>query len=248
MVQLGIPKANTTTMYSVTAAEAGLPYRSVWRVQQTAVGSSMRFVPDLSVHLVYDLAGLIDVEPFLLYAGNRFIDLVLPAGTQLLGLQFPVWEALTLSEAETGEAALYSVQFDAEWAYLIYFTLLELRNTGGTPADELHQIGHFLPWIDASLRKDLRQHFMRVASQPQQAEVIAYSERHQRRLYHEFTALTPGQFKRILRFQQALQRMQVERRLSWDDYFDQAHYIREFKAFTGMTPAALLKAYYAYSS
>jgi methylphosphotriester-DNA--protein-cysteine methyltransferase len=47
----------------------------------------------------------------------------------------------------------------------------------------------------------------------------------------------------VARFQNTLQRIRAEGVLSWDDYYDQAHMIREFKAFTGLTPSAFLDQY-----
>jgi AraC-like DNA-binding protein len=246
MVQLGVPITSTATRYTVQQADQSLPYRSVWWLtQERTTEGSFRFVPDLSVHLIYDLSGLLEVEPFIIYPGSTFLDLVLPAGVQLLGLQFPVWESLALREETNDDAPLYSVSFDAEWAYLIYFTLLDLRNNGEAGSNELHQINQFIPWIDESLRRDLSNHFVQLATHPQQEAELSYSERHQRRLYQEFTGLPPSQFKRILRFQRALEYMQTQGSLNWDDYFDQAHYIREFKQFTGLTPAQILRQYKA---
>ncbi len=108
-------------------------------------------MPDLSVQLVFDLSGLLDVEPFLLDTGLRFVDLRLPAGVELLGLQFVVWEARLLPEAPNDEPATYSVAFDHDWANGLYFMLLDARNTGLAGDDALQGLARFADQIDASL-------------------------------------------------------------------------------------------------
>jgi len=54
--------------------------------------------------------------------------------------------------------------------------------------------------------------------------------------------LTPKQFCRVRRFQQALSRAHAEREVDWtgvalsSGYYDQAHFIHDFRAFSGLTP------------
>jgi AraC-like DNA-binding protein len=65
-------------------------------------------------------------------------------------------------------------------------------------------------------------------------------------LFRETVGLTPKQFCRILRFQQALQALENGLPIKWADlalscgYFDQAHFIHDFQAFSGMTPGTYL--------
>jgi AraC-like DNA-binding protein len=242
--QIGTPTHQTETHFRWAAAEPGSPYQSVWQVTQAPTQpGQFRFVPDLSVHLVFDLSGLLDVEPFLIYTGMGYIDLDLPAGVELLGMQFAVWEALRLRQETVIEAFTYDVTIDSDWAHLIYFTLLDARNEGVPGDQSLELIGDFRRWIEASLRKDFSTHFFQMTRQSEAAQTLPYSERHERRLYRELTGLSPTQFQRVARFQNTLQRIRAEGVLSWDDYYDQAHMIREFKAFTGLTPSAFLDQY-----
>ena len=74
-------------------------------------------------------------------------------------------------------------------------------------------------------------------------EGLAYSERHRRRLYQQQIGLAPKQVARIVRFQQALHELRTADEVSLEGYYDQAHFIREFRAFTGMTPTAYRRAY-----
>jgi AraC-like DNA-binding protein len=243
-VQIGAAAHQTETLFRWMAAEPSSPYQSVWQItQSSAQPGEFRFIPDLSVHLVFDLSGLIDVEPFLIYTGMTYVDLDLPAGVELLGMQFAVWEALRLRQESVNESAIYDVTIDIDWAHLIYFSILDARNEDVEGEQLLEPLGDFRRWIDASLRKDFSTHFFQLMAQTETREALPYSERHERRLYRDLTGLSPTQFRRIVRFQNALQRIHAQGILNWDEYYDQAHFTREFKEFTGLTPAAFLNRY-----
>lgn len=83
-----------------------------------------------------------------------------------------------------------------------------------------------------------------VTIQDKAAEWI--SPRQLRRLFQEHIGCSPKLFSRIIRFQKtlcALQRpsLQKSQSLFYDyGYFDQAHFIKEFKTFYGHTPASML--------
>jgi len=72
----------------------------------------------------------------------------------------------------------------------------------------------------------------------------ALSQRHYRRRFEETVGLPPKLFQRIRRFQSALsvlgQRPIAEVALECG-YYDQAHLVRDFKQFSGLTPTAWLR-------
>jgi AraC-like DNA-binding protein len=79
-----------------------------------------------------------------------------------------------------------------------------------------------------------------------QTEVAEWiSPRQMRRLFERYIGLNPKTFARVTRFQQTLAAMQRTPRTYWGrlfydyGYFDQAHFIREFKIFYGDTPKNL---------
>jgi AraC-like DNA-binding protein len=65
-------------------------------------------------------------------------------------------------------------------------------------------------------------------------------------LFEEAVGLTPKVFCRVLRFQDVLSLIEKGQPISWADlaldcgYFDQAHFIHDFQAFSGLTPQAYL--------
>jgi len=73
------------------------------------------------------------------------------------------------------------------------------------------------------------------------------SERSLERLFLQHTGITPVLFSRICRFQSALVLMRQPKYRSLTDvahslgYFDQSHFIRDFKQFSGVTPGIYLR-------
>lgn len=242
VVRLGSANGRTDTQYFSVAADTDQPYQRVWWIEQAKTSAAViRIVADIAVQLMFDLSGLIDTEPFIVYPGTNYIELELPKGVQLVGLQFAVWNAIGLRDGVNRHTPTYGVSFDADWAYLLYYHLLDLRNSGAANEAMLHFLRHLSSQIDATLRNDFSAHFFRISNGSEASTNLAYSDRHQRRLYQDLVGMTPTQFKRVVRFQQSLERMQAEQRLSWDGYYDQAHFSREIKQFTGLTPAQLFQ-------
>jgi AraC-like DNA-binding protein len=69
------------------------------------------------------------------------------------------------------------------------------------------------------------------------------SARQLRRLFIEQMGLSPKHFCRVIRFRHSLARLRAARRGGWADvalecgYYDQAHFINEFREFSGYTPS-----------
>jgi len=75
---------------------------------------------------------------------------------------------------------------------------------------------------------------------------ISLSPRRFIELFNDKVGMTPKVFCRVRRFQRALPEIQRRRNLKWAElapdggYYDQAHFIRDFKEFCGLTPADYL--------
>lgn len=75
------------------------------------------------------------------------------------------------------------------------------------------------------------------------------SSRQLRRLCHLYLGVSPRNFYRVLRFQRALDALnQGHHKDLLAGYYDQAHYIREFKTFAGVTPGNFLKTSVLYNT
>ncbi len=66
-------------------------------------------------------------------------------------------------------------------------------------------------------------------------------------LFREHVGLTPRMFCRVQRFQRVLRELDSGRPVRWSDvavscgYFDQAHFIRNFREFSGVTPGEYVR-------
>jgi len=76
------------------------------------------------------------------------------------------------------------------------------------------------------------------------AKMTGYSRRRFIELFNDEVGLTPKLFSRIQRFQAALELLRQANPISWREialacgYYDQAHLIRDFQIFSGLTPRA----------
>lgn len=81
------------------------------------------------------------------------------------------------------------------------------------------------------------------------SNVLCYSERHIHRLFLGHMGYSPKLYSRIIRFQSALAEMLASPGKSNSDfikhlgYSDQAHFQREFKEFTGLTPRQFINLF-----
>lgn len=73
------------------------------------------------------------------------------------------------------------------------------------------------------------------------------SQRRFIQVFSEEVGLTPKRFCRVRRFQEVLGLVKREQRIDWGKialecgYFDQAHFIHDFRTFSGLTPTAYLE-------
>lgn len=74
-------------------------------------------------------------------------------------------------------------------------------------------------------------------------EEIGYSQKHFIDLFKQQVGVTPKGYLRIMRFQKAICAIESNTTISWkrfaleSGYYDQAHFIHDFKLFSGFTPA-----------
>jgi len=95
-------------------------------------------------------------------------------------------------------------------------------------------------------------HKFKVVTNIRQASVtdeIGISKRYFIDIFRNEVGLTPKLFCRVRRFQQALRQITSGTRIDWlnvaleSGYFDQAHFIHDFRAFSNINPSAYLSDY-----
>ncbi len=74
------------------------------------------------------------------------------------------------------------------------------------------------------------------------SEKIGYSQKHFIKLFKENVGLTPKSFLKVIRFQKAVHEIEISHKIDWtaiaieSGYYDQAHFIHDFRNFSGFTP------------
>lgn len=74
------------------------------------------------------------------------------------------------------------------------------------------------------------------------ARKVGYSQKQLIKIFKEHVGVTPKSFLRIMRFQKAVQDLEARKRVDWASvavdagFYDQAHFIHDFKEFAGFTP------------
>lgn len=95
----------------------------------------------------------------------------------------------------------------------------------------------------------------KIISNPAQTSVIeityktGYTNKHLISLFAKYTGIGPKQYVNVLKFQQAVQMLEKDtNHINWPHlaldcgYYDQAHFINEFRKFSGFNPSAYLEA------
>ena len=83
---------------------------------------------------------------------------------------------------------------------------------------------------------------------------VGYTRKHMIHLFKQHVGLTPKAFMRVMRFQKAIAEISAGKFTGWTEiayqsgYFDQAHFIHDFKAFSGFTPGQYLSMQSAYTN
>jgi AraC-like DNA-binding protein len=76
---------------------------------------------------------------------------------------------------------------------------------------------------------------------------IGYSQKHFIDLFKQHVGIPPKQFMKIMRFQNAVSQIKQDTSVYWSEiairngFYDQAHFIHEFRNFSGFTPGEYLK-------
>ena len=74
-----------------------------------------------------------------------------------------------------------------------------------------------------------------------------YSQKHFISLFKKHVGLSPKAFVRVMRFQEAVREIEQKGKISWTKialdcgYYDQAHFINDFRLFSGFTPEEYLR-------
>jgi AraC-like DNA-binding protein len=186
-----------------------------------------------SGYVTIDASELVSVMGVSFKAGGSFPFLGAKAG-ELRDVDAPL-EALWGRDARDLRSRLIEAPTPAQKFRILESYLLEKADR---PLETHRAVGYAL---DAFKRVP---HGRTIAEVTEQ---VGLSARRFIEVFDEYVGLTPKLFCRVHRFQQVLRRVHTAKEVSWAEvandcgYFDQAHFIRDFKAFSGINPTAYLK-------
>jgi AraC-like DNA-binding protein len=176
-----------------------------------------------------------------------------------MGVHFRPGGAFPFFQAPAGELHNTRLPLDALWAG----RAAELRERlleAPTPLARFQTLERFLR---AAAVRPLARHpavaFALGAFQDMQplsvsavVERTGWSQRRFIEVFRHEVGLTPKLFCRVVRFQQVVQKVHWQRQVDWADvavdcgYYDQAHFINDFQAFSGFSPATYLRVHGAH--
>jgi AraC-like DNA-binding protein len=228
-----------------------------------------RFLPDGNVEIIIDLVGeteyVYDNETFeeiqaCRYgwaSGIRTKPISIPAGdgSSKIVIVFRKGMAHPFFPVPMGEFS--DTVVDAEYFWRGSFRTLRERLLEAEPVTEKFRlIDDFLcsrldsdtevnPCVEYALREMVsRPGFTSLSAL---STKIGYSQKHFIDLFRKSVGLTPKSYVKVIRFQKAIEKIEAAERLDWtaialdSGYYDQAHFINEFRTYSGFTPNEYLQ-------
>ncbi len=185
---------------------------------------------------------------------SRYLVIDALRGASMIGVHFHPGGAAAFLGLPAHEVADRVVEMDAIWgleAVELREVLLEAPSAAAKfAALEAFLMNRWRP--SAPLRNPVRYVLNRLIEDPQASAIadlareVGWSHKHLIEKFRCEVGLGPKRLCRILRFQQVLQCVERGGRIAWAEiavscgYFDQAHFIREFHAFSGLNPRRYL--------
>jgi len=181
-------------------------------------------------------------------AHSGFMVIDTAAQAAVLGISFRPGGAFPFLNMPAGELRDLHVPLDTLWK-AEGSTLRERLLDAPTPDAKFSILESFLL---SRARKPLARHpavsfalnEMQKGTIADVTEQLGWSPKRFIQIFRDEVGLTPKLFCRIRRFQEVLHQIQSQQQLDWADiaiscgYFDQAHFVHDFRAFAGMTPTA----------
>jgi AraC-like DNA-binding protein len=188
-------------------------------------------------------------------SGIRTQPITIPSGkgSRMLIVAFKKGKAFPFYSFPMGK--LTDIVADAELVFGGDIHHLRDQLLSGTSIDRMFQLvevflvcqagdalweDHSTKCIDYALSSIISQPTMRRLREL--SEQIGYSQKHFISLFRDRVGVAPKQYLRIMRFQKAICSIEKNEFIRWSQialetgYYDQAHFINDFKFFSGFTP------------
>jgi AraC-like DNA-binding protein len=214
-----------------------------------------RLLPMATTELVIDLRASTSDSAAAIVAGPRsqYTTLETSAENSVVGVHFKPGGAFPFFGLPAGELHNAQVPLELLWGPAAA-RLRQQIFAATTPEAKLALLEQALLAVAGSFARHRAVAFaLRQLSTVPQAHTVAgladevgMSQRSLIARFRDEVGLTPKLFARVERFQAVVRSVQRLRAVDWADvavacgYFDQAHFIHDFKSFSGFTPAAYL--------
>jgi AraC-like DNA-binding protein len=210
-----------------------------WRVDETLEGSAVS---------VCDQSWCVGIW-------NRRHVVEWPAQTQFLGVTFKPGGAYAFLDIPLSELHNRVVPLDAIWGRFAA-EARERLHAATTPERRFALVEEILLARMQERQSELRvvDHVTKqIADRRGSVQIgeltdeIGVSRKHLITLFKRMVGCTPKELARLHRFRRTLLGIDVAGRFDWtslaheNDYYDQSHFIRDFEAYTGLSPTAYLK-------
>ncbi len=227
-----------------------------------------RFLPDGEVQLIFDLTDypkyIYDNETLkeiqscqnVWFSGFRTEPITIPSGkeSEMLIVQFKKGKAFPFLSEPMQNLTNYVV--DAELVLKSEILNIRERLLESKTNEKKFQIleENLLQCYLNQLRENPFVDFAisKILSCPNQISIkeisknVGYSHKHVCKIFKENVGVTPKTFLKIIRFQKAIQQIEQQRFVDWSaiaydcGFYDQSHFIADFKVFSGFTPTEYL--------
>lgn len=221
---------------------------SFWQLDVPTGEYFYRSVPDNSVDLIINVDCPEDI--FIVTPFSSSIIFKMEGPTSYFGIRFRILGHRGLISVPLGEWSESSNEINA--AELLEESILNDVFQCVSPSNDFtHRCSNLsqiligamqLTTVDRRLTRYIRYAHKNISSSislsDRQCSEFGLSARHLRRLVHLYLGLSPRDYMRVLRFQHMLRIINTtDCGTVWQDhYYDQAHFIREFKSLSGLTP------------
>jgi len=161
---------------------------------------------------------------------------------RVVGVRFYPWGVKRFTRVPQNQIAGRTVEARDLWGSETAVLVEQLSGAAGVDA----QVALLSSFLERRLQpppanRDVELAVRQIAAQQRRGGLqYRWSDRHLRRRFLDEVGLTPKSLERILRFQRAIGALHEA---SWaavavsSGYYDQAHFIRDFREFTGQTPS-----------